>query len=423
MGDILDAIDVVPAGDSVGVEATFGLLMPQPDGTQGWICHEAVLAAGALRSARYARSSDGAWLGWVSDIGQARDGVTLWRSVDGCDWTPAGGLDGETVWMASFDPGDPTHAVAGTSDTDGGWLVESADGGATWTRTTWGGADRGLRDVSISGARSVWATFNHPDGDAAWLVHGSVGQPLAEVALPLPSDLLAPVFARVGVGSPSDPELGWIVFDAFGTDRLVRTADGGETLQEVFDADGEILDVEVDASGGVWVVVGGTELFSAPDGVTFAPVPAFPVGLGVDASSAARLRATGRPFADGALVYESTDGGATFAPILDLEDVSGPLACEAGSTSAQICDPLWPALQARLPTGEDTGTPADTDTDTDTGSGGGCGCRSAPGAWGGLSAVVLALVGRRRAQRSTHWPPSHAGSPGGAHGGTMKVQV
>lgn len=51
---------------------------------------------------------------------------------------------------------------------------------------------------------------------------------------------------------------------------------------------------------------------------------------------------------DGYVVGRSDDDGATFERVIDLSCVSGPLACDAGTSVGSVCPEEWPAVQAQI---------------------------------------------------------------------------
>ena len=130
VGDVVGGIDMVVGPDGAEIEASYGLVVPDGDDWR-WICHEVVTEPGVVRSPRYARSPDGGWLAWLPDPALGRDGETLFRSTDGCDWPAVQGLG--TVSQAVFDPADGRTALA-TSATPGARnaIFESTDGGLTF---------------------------------------------------------------------------------------------------------------------------------------------------------------------------------------------------------------------------------------------------------------------------------------------------
>ena len=158
----LDGVNVqLVDGDVVAVEASFGLLVSEDGEPAQWHCHEAITAPSVPITPRYAISQDGVILGLVPAVEQAREeGLSLYRSTDGCTWETASGLDGITLAEVSFAPTDPSLALVTTASP--GDLVEngvmrSVDGGASFTSVL-AVQSRLFGTVQFSRAGGVWAS-------------------------------------------------------------------------------------------------------------------------------------------------------------------------------------------------------------------------------------------------------------------------
>jgi hypothetical protein len=88
---------------------------------------------------------------------------------------------------------------------------------------------------------------------------------------------------------------------------------------------------------------------------------------------------TGKPFVLGA----SIDEGTTFAPLLALSGVRGPLQCPPQSIATTTCVPKWPALAEQLAVDAGTGTDAGGTPPSST-----CGCDTS----GSSSSFVVMLI-------------------------------
>ena len=198
----------------------------------------------------------------------------------------------------------------------------------------------------------------------------------------------------------SDPLTAWVVVGSYGDDALLRTVDGGETFEEVFSVEGDIIDGDADDQGGVWLVVSGVDFYYAEDGQSFKLVEEPVNGLGVQWGQSATWLAVDALYS-GYISQRSVDQGASIESMFHLSTLTR-MSCPEGSDVAEHCDPLWEGLEARLPLplGADSGEPA-VEGDSggaDTGAGGedDCGCR------GGESSALIGLIGlvglaRRRA--------------------------
>ena len=395
VGATLEGIDVVLPGPLV--EANFGLIVTD-DGAPRWLCHEVLTAPKAIIAPRYTRSSAGVLLGTVPALEQSRDPSRgVYRSADGCDWSPVEGLDGQYVTRTGFAPDDPSLALAVSAELSAGESVisRSTDGGETFSPilTTKQRLFRSLR-FSSSVPGEVWATSVWYAGGTGY-VHfsGDGGLTWTEHAAPNPNGEEAYDVDVVAV-SPTDSQTAWLVVGPYYTgDTLYRTDDGGETLTPVFELEeGDIIDGAIEPDGGLWLVASQRRLFYAADGENFVQIdePASGVGIGVgaDADGAYVL---GLAQVTTILVAHTDDGGESFTNVASLLDLQPP-ACPAGTDVATVCDPLWETLQGRLPTElVDTGDPVEPvdsgEPDTDDG----CACRGRSGGTG--AAVVLALTG------------------------------
>jgi photosystem II stability/assembly factor-like uncharacterized protein len=179
---------------------------------------------------------------------------------DGTAWTPRTAADaaGRRLRGVHF-----TTAQAGWVVGDGGLLLGTADGGATWAKRTAAGVTETLRGVHFPDATHGWAVGDGGrivatvDGGATWAVQ------------PPPSG----VTANLNAVRFADATRGWAVGDGA---TVLSTTDGGAT----------------------WTAR------RAPAGVAAAL-------RGVDAASTATVWAAG----DGGTVLRSTDGGANWTQL------------------------------------------------------------------------------------------------------------
>lgn len=385
--DALDVIDVVTteADGRVDLELTVGLGVQVGDAFH-WVCHEAVTAPDALQSPRYRRTASGAWLAWLRDAAQARDGVALWRSTDGCAWQAATGLAGLGLLEVDPDPLDAGRALAVARDPEGlTSLLASTDGGASWSPVAEvTGAPFGVRfdrdGVAWVGAR----------GDAAPEVwRRAVEGTWTRQVLDHPA-------AAAWVVAASGDGRAWAVVDPDGVDAMFATTDGGATWSASPDPDGEIVDGCPDGDGGAWWIVNGDLVVG-----TAAAEPLLDRGIGLG-RSADSTWFTSHPVVTGWLAGRLDADGV--APVWTAADVTQPLACPADSDVARVCAPLWPSVEAQL-AAVSGGGPRDTG---DTGGPGGaaqvrlarrCGCVAAdrtPGAGWGWAVLLVGLRCRRR---------------------------
>lgn len=396
VGDLIIAIDLERgASPAIDVEVSVGLTFWEGDTAQ-WVCHEAITAPKVMRSPLYTRSGEDVRLGWLPDPLEGRDGGTLFRSADGCDWARVTEISAG-VKLAAFTPHTAQQAWALTVD---GQLWHSTDGAQSFAETTpvgWTSHTDGIAfgadsTVYLSGANSSYLTGQvgrSDDGGATWTLFD----------VPIEAGLQPPVELRVLWVDPNDAQTALLSVDQIGADTLYRTTDGGATWTEVYEAAITVVSVEQAPDGTLYGVGGSIELIRSVDaGQSWDTAPT-PLTLGLDVADGVLL-AVNPDASGGMLVQRWEDGSVTDE--LATWDVVQPLSCPAESHQATICEPLWKQLEPRLQ------EPVDPGLDTsDTGSGAapldtgvpstGCGCdtsRGSPLPWLGL--LLASAAGRRR---------------------------
>lgn len=408
-----DVLDVrLRPGDteSAWIESNFGLLDSGDGSAFTWICHEAITEVPGV-TPLYARGGDGTVLATVRLPGFGVDpDETVYRSADGCTWSPVTGLTGIAAATVAFDPADPSHALAAAANGGGknNALWVSNDGGQTWSKTALE-VPSFVYGVAFAQAdpQVVWVTSADPQAPQA-AVHRSADGGLTWTSHPwtqFPPSLALGSLAVLATSTTS-ADVAWL--RTYGVpNRLWRTTNGGAAFELVLGAAG-IQDAEALPDGRVWVATATSGLFLSIDGGrSFERAAAAPHARGF-AADARGLFIASDPYQDGFALMLASGGDPTASATgrFRLADLAGPKECPAGSTVKTICDPLWPALQVRLglvpgripfPVAKlATGEPKDA-------AGGGCACSTArPAAlpaWilGLLAAAVLAgRRGRRR---------------------------
>ena len=262
-------------------------------------------------------------------------GNGMYRSDDaGSTWTRIGLEDSRQIGRILVDPKDPrTLLVAalghayGPNETRG--VYRSTDGGTTWTRTLFRGADTGAIDLAADPTgrvvfASLWQTRRPPwsvyppsygpgsglykslDGGVTWQpVHGG-----------LPSDGLG----KIGVAvAPSDPNRVYAIVDAK-AGGLYRSDDGGSTWR-LGDGDRRLWErgwyfchVAVDPKNADLVYVSDTAFYRSSDGGGhFTAIKGAPSGddfhqLWIDPVDSSRMA-----LASDQGTSVSVDGGATWS--------------------------------------------------------------------------------------------------------------
>ena len=165
----------------------------------------------------------------VPVVGRSVDDGLTWSAV----YTPPGGGPGPYIHDLVLDPRTPARALVATEDYHEGHITETRDGGATW------------HDLGVLPDSGIPATGAIP----------------TLVAL-----------------SPSHPRRIWVVVQAMGDTRLVRSDDGGRTWSVAagLPRDATITMVQEDPRGRVYAVSGDTShpavLYRSTDGVRFEAV-------------------------------------------------------------------------------------------------------------------------------------------------------
>ncbi|HEY4239825.1 MAG TPA: sialidase family protein [Kofleriaceae bacterium] len=401
---------------SVYVATTFGFLISHDDGcSYKWVC-EQVMGYNGTYDPKYEIATDGTIFATTyTGLRMSRDG--------GCTWTTATadkptGDPGNiaTVWVDALDIG-PTGAVwVGTADAaKPNDVYYSSDNGATF-------AARGMLSQSIwwksikvapSNAMRVYVTGYQVAGA---LPDGGQMPPTAHVErtddegahwtdLPLAGVQYGTTpIVYVKAVDPQNPDVLFLMSQSAAPpagDKLYRSGDGGETWAEVLSSTDPIRDVVILQDGTVSVAtLAGGSFNSTDHGMTFSPMNAPPQ------LECLGQRADGTIFGCGAnwqpdyKAIARTPDEQTWTESFRFVELAGPLDCPATSPAAQMCNPMWPALQAQFgstgPTNPSCAAPAPDGPSVDAAgpkksSGSGCCSVSNLGAAGGGAAFGLAL--------------------------------
>jgi MYXO-CTERM domain-containing protein len=404
---------VVDPGDPghILVRTTFGILVTRDAGGRfDWIC-EAGAGYGGGDDPGIAVTGDGSILAGVFQGLDVAHG-------DACTWQLAGGaVAGLVVSDVSVQRTHPSTAVALASGPLGSAVFRSDDNAVTWTQagTYVPGALVGLTldlapsDASriyVSGIRLVDGGFRaalarSPDGGGTWEIL-DIG----------PAGSSAPYLAGI---DPSDPQVVYVRLDAT-PGQLLVTKDGGSTWTSVLTLPGYVAAFALSPDGAT-VLAGGPT-----DGVWRAST-ADHTFTRVSSMAATCLAWSGPDvYACGSsvAVSHSIDQGQTFAPLLTLACVHGPLACDPATPVGSQCPAAWPQLAQQLgaaychgdagpPGAEAAASSASSGGAAGSGTGGGpahgesCACRAGhdgagPGAFSALALAAAAALRRRGAR-------------------------
>jgi len=409
----IDSIDVVPTtnGDRPGIETTVGYIKPLSTSSFEWLCHETVTQTGALITPQYTENSAGIVLATVGDPGQAKDpNETVYRSADGCEWSPPSGLSGQRVIALEFDPNNDSRALAATANPNGeNRIFRSIDSGETWSSTDLsvdGKTFRSLRFASgLDGV--VWASSVRHETEEAWVYRSlDGGMSWSEHAVEVRPAGGLNVYVDVLVADSRNPETAWVVMGPFLDDQLLRTADGGLSFESVYEPDGDIIDGTQDREGGIWLITTGNKTIHSADGDSFRRVDTAPLSLGVGADAVTgQVHLATRVMSENHALSTSIDG-STFESVDIFGSLLGPPECPADTDSYIQCNPLWPELAATLYGSLDTGSPSDTGTSPteiprDKDGHQGCQCSHAPSPNPALLMFVIGWMGWQRTRKRT----------------------
>jgi hypothetical protein len=196
---------------------------------------------------------------------------------------------------------------------------------------------------------------------------------------------------------PSNPDVLYVRVDVAAemrpqpSDRLMVSANGGETWTTPFEGQGDLLGFALSPDGAT-VLVGGPKdgLWSAPaDTLVFEKISEIGVRCLTWTNDA--LYACGDEFRDGFVVGRSTDGGRSFTPVLHLNAPCGPLVCDPATGVSMICEDLWGATQLTINADGCQAAPPPPPAQPPPASEG-CGCR-AGGAGAALPWIALGVIG------------------------------
>jgi hypothetical protein len=418
------------------VRATYGIMISTTAGRQwGWVCEPAV-GYGNIEDPMMAYTANGTILAGIFE------GLSI-GVPSGCDWTFApGGLLNKYVIDLAVDKVDPTKAVLIISNSvgqnDAGspifltQLWQSLDSGKTWAQAGTNLPDDFLGltvDTAPSNRQRVYLSGRYGPPNYLGALQRSDDLGMTWQMLPIPG-ADSQHLPYIGGVDPNDPDVVYVRLNADPDDSLVVSKDGGKTWTTVFSPTGQ-LDGFAISPDGATVAIGGPG--AVPDG------GASVVGNGVWTAPSSSLQFT-QVSSVGALCLTwgktglyacadefsskftagvSHDDGKTWTPLMHLQGLCGPLACDSSSAVSQQCPAIWPATQSTISAtcpSADGGTGGGSTMTASAGAssnGGptapaksGCSC-AVPGdgasgaALGALGALAAAWAGARSRRRAT----------------------
>ncbi|MFO0550533.1 MAG: MYXO-CTERM sorting domain-containing protein [Polyangiaceae bacterium] len=404
-GRFPDAQQLVVAKDDethIAVETTYGLIQTRDAGGKWtWACEDAV-GYGGMLDPPIALVDSGALV--VGVFG----GLSI-SSPDGCSYAFVGGdLTDRYFVDVSAMKGDPSHAIAMSSDGLGSSMFDtqvwkSTDSAVTWSKLgvalpsdflglTLDAAptDEDLLYLSgfqITGNDYVGMLAVSTDAGANWQLKPIMGS----------ANDSGPYIAAI---DPVDPQTVYVRLASL-AGKLVVTHDGGDTWSTVFEAQGSLLGFALSPDGSKIVVGGPDDGLHKASTSDYAFTKLSELHVRCLTWTPSALYACGREAFDDFTVGKSLDEGATFEPIHHVSCLVGPdPSCEAASTVSEVCPGPWAAQKELLQTDTCNATGGAGGTGAGgtggTGNGGasdddGCSC-STPRSGDGTSAAWLLLV-------------------------------
>jgi photosystem II stability/assembly factor-like uncharacterized protein len=333
-----------------------GLLISDDSGASwDWICEDAIGTFSALFQ-----------LGAAPDerlYAISRHGLVL-SSDGGCSWTNPDGI-AQQAGDVFPDPSDPAHVLIasqvaladqpGRSDV----IVESSDYGETFGPAQFATASASISGVEVSRSEPAlrYLTMSslelqHPyvvrssDRGQSWRaidLSRQLGQQMCTLRiLAIDPDAARSLYLRLSNGAR----------DALGISR-----DGGDTVRVALQLEAR-MSAFLRRSDGALIVASsdGQSWISRDGGDTFAIWPTT-LHISALAERAGRVYASTNDKLDGFAIAVSSDGGATWRPLLRLAELRGPRTC---GSIAQLCAAPWAKLKSALPM---TTTQAATEAD------------------------------------------------------------
>ena len=390
------------------LRTTFGILISNDTGQNwDWLCEKAVGYGGAVEDPAIAITGSDALL--VATF----EGLAV--SPDhGCSWSFAGGpLAAQIFTDVAIHPDTPASAIGLVSEfasklDDGGFtytnkIFASTDDGASWNplgNTLDDGFVAETLDAAKSDPQRLYVSGIRGQGTDAqgeFLASTNHGQTFTATTITLVAgDEHAPL---IGAVDPVKADRVYVRTSGATTGRLLVTEDGGATFKTIFTGP-PLMGFALSPDGSKIFVGASNGLFEAsPTNYTFTQKSSIQVQC--LATTGTRVYACSVE-SSGFIVGASDDDGATFAPLLHLATVRGPITCPSSAT-AELCIPGWPTVAATL--GADAGAISDAGPATPTSgntSSSGCGCSlpsgraSGFGAAAALAVTALSLIFRRR---------------------------
>jgi uncharacterized membrane protein YgcG len=411
------------------IRATYGIVTTSDGGAHwSWICENA-LGYNGFEDPMMAITKDGSVLaGLFVGLNVTHD--------RGCQWDLAGqGLEKRYVVDLSTERADPAKSVLIISNGMGKdvfltQLWESSDNAKTWTQAGVNLSSSFLArtvDSAPSDPSRIYVSgrFGSPEYTGALQRSKDRGKTWESLPIPNSNDLNLPYIAAI---DPKDPNIVYVRLDGDPKDSLQISKNGGDTWTEALVTPESLLGFALSPDGATIAIgtdVPGTDksgLWTAPTStLAFTKVSALSIRCLTWTEQG--LFACTDQYRDGFAAGLSTDGGKTFSPLLNLQTLCGPLACDGATSTGKVCPDLWGLTQITIQackgdagpgggsgngSGNGSGSSGSASSGSASGgsgqSSGGCSC-SAPGearasVLGGLFALALSVLLGSRMKRS-----------------------
>jgi len=300
-------------------------------------------------------------------------------------------------------------------------LISGGAGGGAFESSLWQSLDAGATWKALSPSLDTSTLFtgvglSSSDASRLYLTGSKGGKSVvvrsddAGKTWQAPLELATAGTAQVAAVHPTNPDVVYLRVGGWGTSgsegAVLHSGDGAKSFSEVLRKSAPLMGLTLSPDGAKLFAAygnprGGVKLDEAALGLysattadhAFTRVHDTPVACATFV--AGELWACTSQFDDGFEIGRSSDDGKTFAPVMELAALDGPLECAPSSTVGTTCTAAgWDDVCRDIGKCTDT-TPAEESSDD-----GGCGCRSARGRAGGALAVLwLALLAALRRTR------------------------
>ena len=365
---LTNGIFLRPGDDhSLYLRTTFGLLISHDDGcTFHWVCEKAIgyggefdpkysiatdgtIFATTFTGLRVSRDNGCTWTtatsqGPVNDPGRIAD---IW--IDAIDMSPSG-----DVWVATAESAKPND------------VFKSSDNGVTFT-------PQGLQSpiiwwksirIAKSDPQRIYVTGYQVAATAQAHVRRSNNGGQSWTTVPVPSNVQygATPIVYVTAVDPANPD--HVYFTSVGAgnppngDRVYRSLDAGGTWTEVVATNDPVRDIAIRSNHTALIatLANGTYESTAMDS-TFAKIGTIkanaqdinPPKLGCLAVKPdGTLLGCGANWQPDYMALGRAQNPLAFQKLFRFVDLAGPVDCPAGTTEADMCAPMWPALKQQF---------------------------------------------------------------------------